>query len=725
MSGTQIIFQDALLLLSLAATFTLIVFSFTRRIWPARSFGEWERASATERRRWAVRRGMVVGTLYFVTGVFWILFSDQLVDEMFDREELILLAQNWKGVGFVAVTALLMGWLAMRGLREVVRTQSKLRLSEEQFGRVFEHSPVGMIIVGLDGKFQAVNHAVCLMLGYAANELVGMQFTDITHPEDRAMCQAEIQLLLEGKKEPLLLEKRYLRKDGQVVWVTVTGSVVRDEQGQPQYLVGQAEDITDRRATQKALRQSELKFRSLVEQSLTGVYIIQHGRFAYVNPRICEIFGYTQLELTELPILNAVFLADRPLVEKQVQRRILDQATTAHYAFRGLRKDSSVIIVEVLGSRTEYQGQPAVIGTLIDITQQRQAEEALRGSEERLRATLENTPHVSVQWYDAAGRVVYWNAASEKIFGWRRDEVIGRTLDQFLLSPENQAAFLAVLQRVTETNQSQGQLEYEFNRRDGRPGWCLSTVFTIPSPQGQTWFVCMDVDVTEQKLAERALRELSTRLMQTQDEERRRIARELHDTTAQQLAALSMNLARLKRLGFAAPEKINPILDESAALAEQSAQQVRTLTYLLHPPELESLGLPGAIREYAAGLARRSGVRVDVDFAPDLGRLPHPVELALFRVVQESLGNILRHAQSETAQIKLTRTDHTIVLEIQDQGRGIPADALKQIHKHHGGGVGLAGMRERLHQLGGQFEIISGPEGTRIRATVPAAEKIA
>lgn len=467
----QIFVQDVLLLLSLAATFALIVFSFIRRIWPTRSSGEWEKATPSARRQWAVTRGLVMGTLYFVAGGFWILFSDQFVAEMFENKQLELVAQNFKGVGFVAITAILLGRLATRGLREVVTTETKLRLSEEQFRSVFQHSATGMLLISLDGKFQAVNQAFCRMLGYSENELVGSQFATITHPEDLPACHQQIQSLIAGRQETLQLEKRFRAKDGRLIWVAETGSLMHDEQRQPQFLIVQVEDITERRTAQEALR------------------------------------------------------------------------------------------------------------------------------------------------------------------------------------------------------------------------------------------------------------ELSARFLQAQDEERRRIARELHDNTAQELAALNMNLTRLRRSETGPREKFETILTESIALAEQCSQNIRTLSYLLHPPELETLGLPGAIREYASGLAQRSGIHTQVTIATNLGRLPREMEIALFRIVQEGLGNILRHAHAKTAHIRLHRPDHHITLEIQDDGSGIPADTLTNINNRRGTGVGLAGMRERLHQLDGQFEIRSSPAGTTIRATVPLPAK--
>jgi signal transduction histidine kinase len=213
--------------------------------------------------------------------------------------------------------------------------------------------------------------------------------------------------------------------------------------------------------------------------------------------------------------------------------------------------------------------------------------------------------------------------------------------------------------------------------------------------------------------------------MRSQDEERRRIARLLHETTGQNLAALKMLLARLNRTNLEVRDSDRSIITESIALAEQSMTEVRTLSYLLHPPFLDEAGLVAALRWFAAGFAERSGIRVELDLPESLERLPLDAETALFRVVQEALINIHRHAESKTASIRLRRDAGTLLLEIEDRGHGIPSDSLNLIRSFGGGvGVGIAGMSERLQQLGGRLEIKSGERGTIVLARLPLVKVV-
>jgi signal transduction histidine kinase len=213
------------------------------------------------------------------------------------------------------------------------------------------------------------------------------------------------------------------------------------------------------------------------------------------------------------------------------------------------------------------------------------------------------------------------------------------------------------------------------------------------------------------------LRQLSNRLLQLQENERRHIARELHDSAGQVLAALGMNLA-----GMTQHVTKNPILgksvEDSQRLVQQLSKEIRTTSYLLHPPLLEENGLTEAIHWYLQGLTERSGLKVELNIAEDFGRLPSEMEMAVFRIVQECLTNIHRHSGSETATIRLSRNPESVALEIQDEGSGIAAEKLDGIRAQRSG-VGITGMRERVRHFKGTMDIHSNGTGTKISVTLP------
>lgn len=217
-------------------------------------------------------------------------------------------------------------------------------------------------------------------------------------------------------------------------------------------------------------------------------------------------------------------------------------------------------------------------------------------------------------------------------------------------------------------------------------------------------------------------RMLSGRILELQDVERRKIARELHDSVGQFLAGLKINLARLHRREAVPGVESHPLLLESIELTDRAIGEVRTISHLLHPPLLDELGLYSAARWYTEGFAKRSGIQVELNLAEIVDRLPKEIELALFRVLQESLTNVHRHAKATRVTIDIQCTDDDVILFVCDDGRGIKPDALLRFRAGQAGGIGLAGMRERLAELGGTLEVVSSPEGTQIRATVPTNE---
>jgi signal transduction histidine kinase len=215
------------------------------------------------------------------------------------------------------------------------------------------------------------------------------------------------------------------------------------------------------------------------------------------------------------------------------------------------------------------------------------------------------------------------------------------------------------------------------------------------------------------------LRQLSARLLRVQDEERRRIARDLHDSTGQIVALLSMNLAALESEARKNSPEIARSIADNAQIVNQVSNELRTISYLLHPPLLDEMGLESALRWYVSGFGQRSGIKVMLNLARDFGRLTSDLETTIFRVVQECLTNIHRHSESPSATIELYQSGAGLVLQIEDEGKGIASEKLLQIASFGAPGVGLRGMRERIKDFGGNLEIASGEKGTQIRVSIP------
>jgi PAS domain S-box-containing protein len=316
---------------------------------------------------------------------------------------------------------------------------------------------------------------------------------------------------------------------------------------------------------------------------------------------------------------------------------------------------------------------------------------------------------------DFEGQIQFWNRGAEELYGWKKDEALGKTTHS-LLKTQVPQPFPEVLEQVRRNRHWEGELIHA--GRDGRRIVVSSRWVYVEQGDAKPVILEINTDITDKKESEENLRELTGRLMQIQDEERRRIARELHDSTGQKLAVAKLHLDTMAR----SPETKTHAskMKESSQLIDEAFRDVRTISHLLHPPLLDETGLASAARWLVDGFSERAKIQVEFKISGNLARMPQPVELALFRILQESLSNIHRHSGAKKARILLAQTPQSVTLEIHDDGKGLPKNLLSGSSvRMNRVGVGILGMNERLSQLGGSLEISAEKSGTTVRATIP------
>jgi PAS domain S-box-containing protein len=341
------------------------------------------------------------------------------------------------------------------------------------------------------------------------------------------------------------------------------------------------------------------------------------------------------------------------------------------------------------------------------------------GDEAVFRLFIDQVTDYAIFLLTPAGEVATWNPGAERIKGYKADEIIGRHFRIFY--PPDEIANRKP-ERELKDAITNGHFEDEGwrLRKDGSRFWANVIITAVRGRDDQLLgFGKVTRDLTERRNAEERMRELSGRLLRMQDEERGRLGRELHDTIGQYLSAAKMSIEGLV-LDERVEEHPSEHLVNSIEMIDRCIRDVRTLSYLLYPPMLEETGLASAIRWHLEGFSKRSRIQTTYEIADDVIRLPRDAELALFRIVQESLTNIHRHSESKTAHIRFVVQHGEAIVEVKDQGKGMPtcswesdADSIATL------GVGIRGMRERVRQLNGQLEIFSSPEGTSVRASIP------
>jgi PAS domain S-box-containing protein len=611
----------------------------------------------------------------------------------------------------------------------------RLRAKDRQFQNTVDSVPAMIWISGADSLPTYFNKRWLDFTGRTLEQELGNGWREGVHPEDRQR-RVDTYLSAFHSRQPYKMEYRLRRADGKFRWIVSHGVPRIGDEGEFEGYAGSCVDITE----QKTVEEMRSRLAAIVESSEDAIISKDfNGIITSWNASGERIFGYTEQEVVGKSI-TLIIPPELRSEEAQILQRLRAGERIEHFETERLTKDKKKITVSLTISPVK-DASGRIVGaskTARDVTQPRQMEMALRESEQRMRFSLEAANFGSWNWDILTGKV-QWSENMERIHGQSAGSFAGN-FESFVqcIRQEDRNQVQEAIQRALD-GEGKYHTEYRQVREDGTVGWMEARGQVIRDASGRpTRLMGVCMDVSERKRAEEALtqaredlerrvtnrtaeleraqerlRALSGRLLRMQDDERRRIARELHDTAGQILVALNLNLVPLEEeLAKRDSDLVKPVR-ESLGLVDELSRDLRTISHLLHPPLLDEAGLPSALRWYVEGFSERSKVGVKLHLAEDLGRLPAECETAIFRMVQECLTNIHRHSESSTATISITHDARRIKVEIRDQGKGMPTPIPRV-------GVGIQGMGERIRQLGGSLEIESGGQGTSVVAILPA-----
>ena len=629
------------------------------------------------------------------------------------------------------------------------QAEEALRKSEKRLNAIFEKTAAGMVCINQKGNLLDVNPAFCRFLGYEKDELLRLNVFDITHPEDVGATRQKFREVLEGRSQAAELEKRYLRKDGATVWGHTTAVVVLDSDLKLNWCVAVILDTSERKRAEVKLRDSEEKYRLLVENATEAIFVAQDGILKFINPKAAEITGYSHETLTTRPFVEFIHPDDRGMVMDRHLDRLEGKGVPSVYCFRMTHSSGNMKWAELHTVCITWEGKPATLNFMTDITERKKAEKALRESEEQFRAMF-NHMHSGVAVYEAVGNgadFVFrdFNAAAESISRISRDQVIGKRLLALFPNMDRFGLF-AALQRVYRTSQSE-HLPAAYYKDPYREGWRDNFIYKLPSGA----VVAIYDDVTDRKRAEMALREAKEKAEATNQELEHAMKRanELAAEADRATQAKSEFLANMSHeirtpmngimgmTGLILDTDLTTEQEEYAETIKNSAQSLlsiindildfskiesgkldlETLDFDLRTT-LDDLGDSLALSAHAKGLELLCWVEPEVPalLRGDPGRLR--------QILTNLLNNAIKFTSSGEVSLRVSLDEEDaagarIRFEVKDTGIGIPKDKIvtlfqpftqvdASITRRYGGtGLGLSISRQLTERMGGDIGVES------------------
>lgn len=606
---------------------------------------------------------------------------------------------------------------------------------EERLKYLFTSSPGVIYSCKPSGDYGAtfISENITSQLGYEAHEFIEDPgfWADRIHPEDKPHVFAGLPNLFE--KGHYTHEYRFLHKDGSYRWMHDHLKLIRDSEGNPIEIVRFWIDITDRKKLEEALRESEDKYRTILETTGTATVIIDEDTtILLANTEFEKLCGYSKEEIEGKKSWTEFVVKDdlEQMRSYHHMRRCDPNSAPRNYEFRFLDRQGNVRnIFLTIGV---IPGTKKSIVSLLDITESKRAEEALKESEKRYRLLAENVTDV-IWTMDMNLRYTYVSPSVERLRGYSVEEVMAQRIEEVLTPASYEVAKKVFAEELAkkpiekESRFSSRTLELELRCKDGSAVWTEVKVNFLRAPDGRpVGILGVTRDITKRKRAEETLREseerlyfLSSRLLTAQETERKRISIELHDELGQALIALKLRLSSIQRKLRKDQKVLRDECEYTRGSIDQIIENVRRLSQGLSPNLLENLGLTAALRRLIDDLTKENKIETSLDIADVDNSLSQKRQLIIYRIFQEALTNIRRHAQATRISVVIKKEKDSLSFWVEDDGKGFDVKQA-MMRDFTEKGLGLAAMEERVRMLGGFLDIRSEVgKGTKIGFTIP------
>jgi PAS domain S-box-containing protein len=586
----------------------------------------------------------------------------------------------------------------------MAQTSPIVTTSPELFHNVFNASPIGIVVENMDGQPLFVNPAFCSFLGFTEQELHSKHCVDFSPPEDAAKDWVLFQQLRAGSIDHYQLEKRYFRKDGSLVWGSLSISLLKSHPSP--LVIAMVEDITAR----KAAEEGRFRHTAIVESAQDAIISKNlEARITTWNACAERIFGYTEEEAVGQPITIIIppYLQDE---ENEILTRLKAGGRIEHYETKRLTKTGTEVDVSLtIGPIKDATG--CVVGfskIAHEITERKRAEEELQESQEKFRSVFRDAG-IGMVIVSPDGRFLAANKAFCECLGYTEEELRARTVESVTFK-EDWPSFSQKLREAVAEGRNFQWFEKRCLHKGGRIVNTETSASLIRSKDGAPrYFVAEVLDVTSRIQAQLALSEMTRKLIEAQEQERARIGRELHDDINQRLSMLAVELEQLQDDPSDFPRRALELRRQT----DEISRDVQALSHELHSSKLEYLGVVAGIRSWCREFAERQ--KIAVDFTGDVSIVfPPEVGLTLFRVLQEGLHNAVKHSGVKRVEVQIHKHLGEIHLIINDMGNGFDIEMVQ------GNGLGLTSMRERVRLVNGTIDIQSKPtSGTTLHVRVP------